>query len=111
MSRPLRGSGSVVRWIEDISHNASVIEETECGDPIVLQQNNKTYLAGCLDQKAKLRLFKKLLKDHSIEFLEMPDGVRQRTTKNHRFIWNYSNESQSIDEITLAPADVKIIAI
>ena len=26
-------------------------------------------------------------------------------------IWNYSNESQSIDEITLAPADVKIIAI
>ena len=51
------------------------------------------------------------MKDHSIEFLEMPDGVRQRTTKNHRFIWNYSNESQSIDEITLAPADVKIIAI
>ena len=63
MSRRLKKPGSVVRWIEDISHDASVIEETECGDPIVLQQNNKTYLAGCLDQEAKKRLFKKLLKD------------------------------------------------
>ena len=111
MSRRLKKPGSVVRWIEDISHDASVIEETECGDPIVLQQNNKTYLAGCLDQEAKKRLFKKLLKDQNIEFLEMPEGVRQRTTKNHRFIWNYSNESQNIDEIMLPPADVKIIDI
>ena len=111
MSRRLKKPGSVIRWIEDISHDASVIEETECGDPIVLQQNNKTYLAGCLDQEAKKRLFKKLLKDQNIEFLEMPEGVRQRTTKNHRFIWNYSNESQNIDEIMLAPADVKIIDI
>ena len=111
MSRRLKKPGSVVRWIEDISHDALVIEETECGDPIVLQQNNKTYLAGCLDQEAKKRLFKKLLKDQNIEFLEMPEGVRQRTTKNHRFIWNYSNESQNIDEIMLAPADVKIIDI
>ena len=111
MSRRLKKPGSVVRWIEDISHDASVIEETECGDPIVLQQNNKTYLAGCLDQEAKKRLFKKLLKNQNIEFLEMPEGVRQRTTKNHRFIWNYSNESQNIDEIMLAPADVKIIDI
>ena len=77
----------------------------------MLQQNNKTYLAGCLDQEAKKRLFKKLLKDQNIEFLEMPEGVRQRTTKNHRFIWNYSNERQNIDEIMLAPADVKIIDI
>jgi len=111
MSRRLKKPGSVIRWIEDISHDASVIEETECGVPIVLQQNNKTYLAGCLDQEAKKRLFKKLLKDQNIEFLEMPEGVRQRTTKNHRFIWNYSNESQNIDEIMLAPADVKIIDI
>jgi len=21
----------------------------------------------------------------------MPEGVRQRSTKNHKFIWNYSN--------------------
>ena len=39
----------------------------------------------------------------------MPDGVRQRLTKNHRFIWNYSNENQNIDGISLCPADVKII--
>ncbi|MDG1217240.1 MAG: beta-galactosidase, partial [Amylibacter sp.] len=77
--------------------------------PIVLQQNNKTYLAGCLDQEAKKRLFKKLLKDQNIKYLEMPDGVRQRLTKNHRFIWNYSNENQNIDGISLCPADVKII--
>ncbi len=109
MSRRLKKPGSVVRWIEDISHDASVIEETECGDPIVLQQNNKTYLAGCLDQEAKKRLFKKLLKDQNIKYLEMPDGVRQRLTKKHRFIWNYSNENQNIDGISLCPADVKII--
>ena len=109
MSRRLKKPGSVVRWIEGISHDASVIEETECGDPIVLQQNNKTYLAGCLDQEAKKRLFKKLLKDQNIKYLEMPDGVRQRLTKNHRFIWNYSNENQNIDGISLCPADVKII--
>ena len=109
MSRRLKKPGSVIRWIEDISHDASVIEETECGDPIVLQQNNKTYLAGCLDQEAKKRLFKKLLKDQNIKYLEMPDGVRQRLTKNHRFIWNYSNENQNIDGISLCPADVKII--
>ena len=109
MSRRLKKPGSVVRWIEDISHDASVIEETECGDPIVLQQNNKTYLAGCLDQEAKKRLFKKLLKDIKIKYLAMPDGVRQRLTKNHRFIWNYSNENQNIDGISLCPADVKII--
>jgi len=34
----------------------------------------------------------------------MPNGVRQRFTKSHRFIWNYSNQNQTID------GDVKIIS-
>ena len=42
--------------------------------------------------------------------LEMPNGVRQRFTKSHRFIWNYSNQNQTIDGILLQPADVKIIS-
>ena len=49
MSRPLKGAGSVIRWIEGISHNATVLDETKDGAPIILQQNNKTYLAACLD--------------------------------------------------------------
>ena len=91
MSRPLKGAGSVIRWIEDISHNATVLDETKDGAPIILQQNNKTYLAACLDLTAKNKLFKKLLKDQGINYVEMPEGVRQRSTKNHKFIWNYSN--------------------
>ena len=63
-----------------------------------------------MDQKAKLRLFKKLLKDQNLDYLEMPNGVRQRFTKSHRFIWNYSNQNQTIDGILLQPADVKIIS-
>ena len=111
MSRPLKGAGSVIRWIEGISHNATVLDETKDGAPIILQQNNKTYLAACLDLTAKNKLFKKLLKDQSINYREMPEGVRQRSTKNHKFIWNYSNKEQNIDGITLAPAEVKIISI
>ena len=111
MSRPLKGAGSVIRWIEDISHNATVLDETKDGAPIILQQNNKTYLAACLDLTAKNKLFKKLLKDQGINYVEMPEGVRQRSTKNHKFIWNYSNKDQNIDGITLAPAEVKIISI
>ena len=111
MSRPLKGAGSVIRWIEDISHNATVLDETKDGAPIILQQNNKTYLAACLDLTAKNKLFKKLLKDQGINYVEMPEGVRQRSTKNHKFIWNYSNKEQNIDGITLAPAEVKIISI
>ena len=110
MSRPLKGAGSVIRWIEDISHNATVLDETKDGAPIILQQNNKTYLAACLDLTAKNKLFKKLLKDQGINYREMPEGVRQRSTKNHKFIWNYSNKEQNIDGITLAPAEVKIIS-
>lgn len=110
MSRPLKGAGSVIRWIEDISHNATVLDETKDGAPIILQQNNKTYLAACLDLTAKNKLFKKLLKDQGINYVEMPEGVRQRSTKNHKFIWNYSNKEQNIDGITLAPAEVKIIS-
>ena len=111
MSRPLKGAGSVIRWIEDISHNATVLDETKDGAPIILQQNNKTYLAACLDLTAKNKLFKKLLKDQGINYVEMPEGVRQRSTKNHKFIWNYSNKEQNIDGIILAPAEVKIISI
>ena len=111
MSRPLKGAGSVIRWIEGISHNATVLDETKDGAPIILQQNNKTYLAACLDLTAKNKLFKKLLKDQSINYREMPEGVRQRSTKNHKFIWNYSNKEQNIDGIILAPAEVKIISI
>ncbi|MDC1288508.1 beta-galactosidase [Amylibacter sp.] len=111
MSRPLKGAGSVIRWIEDISHNATVLDETKDGAPIILQQNNKTYLAACLDLTAKNKLFKKLLKDQGINYVEMPEGVRQRSTKNHKFIWNYSNKEQNINGITLAPAEVKIIFI
>ena len=111
MSRPLKGAGSVIRWIEGISHNATVLDETKDGAPIILQQNNKTYLAACLDLTAKNKLFKKLLKDQGINYREMPEGVRQRSTKNHKFIWNYSNKEQNIDGITLAPAEVKIISI
>ena len=111
MSRPLKGAGSVIRWIEGISHNATVLDETKDGAPIILQQSNKTYLAACLDLTAKNKLFKKLLKDQGINYREMPEGVRQRSTKNHKFIWNYSNKEQNIDGITLAPAEVKIISI
>lgn len=111
MSRPLKGAGSVIRWIEDISHKATVLDETKDGAPIILQQNNKTYLAACLDLTAKNKLFKKLLKDQGINYVEMPEGVRQRSTKNHKFIWNYRNKEQNIDGITLSPAEVKIISI
>ena len=110
MSRPLKGAGSVIRWIEGITHNATVLDETKDGAPIILQQNNKTYLAACLDLIAKNKLFKELLKDQGINYKEMPEGVRQRSTKNHKFIWNYSNKEQQIDGIILAPAEVKIIS-
>ena len=111
MSRPLKGAGSVIRLIEGITHKATVLDETKDGAPIILQQNNKTYLAACLDLIAKNKLFKKLLNDQGINYREMPEGVRQRSTKNHKFIWNYSNKEQNIDGITLAPAEVKIISI
>lgn len=106
----LEGGGSLTLWRETLEFSGEVVEQTEPGEPVVVQSRTQAYIAGQLDASTLQRLYSGWLSDASIPTTPMPDGVRQRTCGRTRFVFNYAPDMRSLGDHTLSPGSVAILA-
>ena len=87
------------------------VEQTTYGDPVVMAQDNITYVGGCLDHTALVRVCNRLCQQANIETLVLPEGVRIRDTQLERFWFNYNDHPQQVSikegiDKSLAPISI-----
>ena len=104
----LEQGGWVINYRELLDTKANIVEQTIDGEPVLVQQGKQLYLAAWLDQNALQRLVVNLCAMADIPTLEMPEGVRCRDTKEHRFWFNYDNKPHQVKGETLFPGGVLI---
>jgi beta-galactosidase len=104
----LEQGGWVINYRELLDTKANIVEQTIDGEPVLVQQGKQLYLAAWLDQNALQRLVVNLCAMADIPTLEMPEGVRCRDTKEHRFWFNYDNKPHQVKGETLSPGGVLI---
>ncbi len=103
------GNGSVEHWFEhyDVPEEL-VVKRTDSGLPLVIGRGQSFYLCGWPDEELAKGLFEELLHKVQVETLELPIGLRVRTTQTHRFWFNYDSEAVVYRGVELPPAGVKI---
>ena len=103
---PLEKGGNFRNYREILEGDAQVLEKTESGEPALIKDGNFTYICGLMYEIALTRVIKTALEMVGLEILEMPSGVRIRDTEDERFWFNYSNRQQSVNFVSLKPAEV-----
>ncbi|MEL7114760.1 MAG: beta-galactosidase [Pseudomonadota bacterium] len=103
---PQANVGAVVKWFEHLEGRAEVFAEIADGRPLIMKRNKTYYLGGWPDQDLALGILIDLCREAGIETTDMPNGVRQRRSATHRFLFNYNAERVMFDGITLPPAGV-----
>ena len=110
-ARDLERGGQVRTWLEALETTEEVIEETALGAPFAIRRNNYIYLAGWPDSEAMVRLLESFCVQADVQTTYMPEGVRQRASGSHKFIFNYNAEAVEFEGHMFAPAAVKIESI
>ena len=106
------GTGAIEHWFEHYdAPDELVVHRTETGRPVLLEQNANFYLCGWPDAEYAHSLFANLLSQLDIDTQELPEGLRLRETKAHRFWFNYDNQPVVYRGLELPPAGVKIEAL
>ncbi len=109
--RPLSNGGAIKHWCEAIETTEDVIETTVDGAPVLVRKNRLFYLGAWLDSAALGRVLKAACDELGITTTNMPEGIRQRTTASHRFVFNHNAHAHKFEGEELAPAQVKITAL
>lgn len=104
--RQLKRGGAIQYWQERIETDAPVLETDDLGYPIRVGNEAVQYVAAWLDQAALKRIYTELCNKLSIDCIRLPDGVRVRDTQTHRFYFNYNDQTQAVDGLSLGPASV-----
>jgi beta-galactosidase len=103
---PLEGGGAFRHWREVLEGGAGVTLRTADGHPAALRAGRLTYLGGWPDAEALDRLLRTACADAGLAVCAMPEGVRQRRTATHRFLFNYGPEPAAFEGTELPPAGV-----
>ena len=106
LTEPIAGGGTVQRWFEHLSGNATVEFETVSGAPVLMRSGSFAYLGGWPDTAGWDRIVDWAAAATGLVTMPLPDGVRLRDTATHRFAFNYAAEARSFDGRTLEPAGV-----
>lgn len=101
----LEKGGAFVHWVEKVG-GGDVLERTVGGDAAIIGNDSVWYLAGWPDEAAMGRILAQACKMQGISTLDLPDGVRVRDSKSHRFVFNYGAEPISILGMELEGAGV-----
>ena len=105
--RPMTESGFIHKWIESLEGSTETIETLADGTPILVGNERMQYLAGWPDDVALNRIFTRLLQQAGLTVTPLPEGLRQRATGSHRFLFNYNNTELEFEGETIEPAGVR----
>ena len=82
--------GAFVHWREKMETRAEVIESTADGWPALIKAGQMHYLAGWADTAALDRILTQLCRQAGLETTPLPEGLRQRDSATHRYLFNYN---------------------
>ncbi len=103
---PLEGGGRFLHWFEHLEGGAPVLRRTTAGLPALVGGPHLHYFAGWPDAATFDDILRDMLTRAGQRVTPMPDGVRQRETATHRFVFNYASEAQMWNGTEIAAAGV-----
>jgi len=104
---PVEGGGTVLHWFEHLEGAADATLSTEDGMPVLVSDGALSYLGGWPDAALWSRVLARACEAASLPTVALPDGLRIRDTKTHRFAFNYGTEPATFDGVTIGPAGVE----
>ncbi|MEP5197921.1 MAG: beta-galactosidase, partial [Paracoccaceae bacterium] len=105
-TRALKGGGAFIKWAEDLEGSADPVMTREDGVPALVRNAGVHYLAGWPDAKGFDRVIRHACKEAGLPYEQLPEGLRLRDTKTHRFAFNYAPDPVTWNSKTLQPGDV-----
>lgn len=106
ISIPLESGGAAGHWQETLEGNADIVARTAAGEPVMVRSGKIHYLGVWPDPEGWKALLTPLCEAEGLSLTEMPDGVRQRDTGNHRFVFNYNPHAVDWQGLELPAAGV-----
>ena len=103
---PLALGGAFVHWREKVETAAEIVESTADGWPALIRAQGLHYLAGWPDEAAFARMLTTICHEIGIETDPLPEGLRQRNTATHRFMFNYNAVPVEWGGVTIPAAGV-----
>jgi beta-galactosidase len=108
---PLAQGGALVNWREKLEGTAKVTEAAEDGWPALVSAGRVHYLAGWPDDQALTRILHRACLAEGIETDPLPEGLRRRDTRTHRFLFNYNPVPAEWGGVSIPPAGVHWTAL
>ncbi|AEI93566.1 beta-galactosidase [Roseobacter litoralis] len=109
--RTVPGIGVMQHWVETLEGSAQVTLQDADGAALVVSSGALSYLGGWPDAALWDHLIADAAARCGIETRQMPEGLRCRETKTHRFYFNYGDAPCEFDGLTLPAAGVAWVAI
>jgi beta-galactosidase len=103
---PLTIPGNFIKWREQLATTGQIVATTTDGEPAIIEHGNIQYVAGWGDQEVLVYLLENMCAKRNVATEKMPNSVRRRDTKNHRFYFNYANQQRTIADRMIEPAGV-----
>ncbi len=88
----LPAGGALRHWREKVETSATVVEQSLDGWPALIRAGGLHYLAGWADEVALARILTRLCDETGLATEALPEGLRQRDSATHRFVFNYNAE-------------------
>ena len=102
----LENTGSCQKWFEHLEGVFETHLATADGRPFIARTGHLNYMAGWPDTKAFVTILRGLCAEAGIETSDLPDGLRQRDTATHRFVFNYGTEPATFQGRSIPAAGV-----
>ena len=102
---PLGNGGQFLHWREALEGRANVRLKTTDGQTAIMGDRLR-YLAGWPDDAAWDLIVRDLCTEVGLTHHSLPDGLRIRDTKTHRFVFNYAPGPMLWNDVTIPPAGV-----
>ncbi len=97
--------GNIIRWFEHPEGSAPARLTLHDGTPILSGTASLSYLSGWPDEA----LWDHILRQTTLDIIDMPNGLRLRDTQTHRFVINYAAKEQLWQGHTIPPCDALIL--
>ena len=78
----------------------------ENGDLAAVYAGKLTYLGGWFDDEALTKVFNEICLKSEIKVIEMPEGLRRRSTSNEMFWFNYGAKNVEVEGRSFPPQSV-----
>ncbi len=106
LEMPLADVGQVTRYREVLEADATVLEATSDGEPVMVAGGKLAYLGGWIDEAGLLRILQDACDRAGVRTTPLPTGLRVRETATERFWFNYGASEAQFEGRTLPPAGV-----